>query len=286
LAACLGAALAGGVLEGVVSRWLSLLLVFPALLGGIVAFAAVRVIARSHIRAPWVAAGLAGVAGLCAQLALHGVQYAQFRSDLGSQFAESPKAGSDTAPVLDQVLEQETGQRGFAGFLLFRAKLGTEIKKAGHSSGMKLDGLGFWILFALNFLIAGGIAASSAYSRANAPYCEPCQRWYEQTQPVASGSADQASVKGTLQAMDGGVFTDVPAAFGAPQQDGVALLHLLRCAGCADHEPQLTLTVVSGAGKKQKTKQAYQGMLRSDEARSLLGAFAAAKPAAKVDGPG
>jgi len=278
VAACLGAAVVGGAVEGVISRWLSLLLLFPALLGLVVGAVATRVIGSSHIRSPWVAAGLAGVAGLCAQAALHGVQYAEFRSELGKQFSESPRGGVDSAAVIDQVLETETGQRGVVGYLLFRAKLGTEIKKAGQSSGIKLEGLGFWILFGINFLIAGGIAAGMAFSRANTPYCEPCKRWYEQNQPVASGSADKAAVKGTLQALDSGVFTDVPASFGTPRPDGVAVFQLLRCAGCPDHEPQLTLTLVTGSAKKQKTKQAYKGMLRPDEARSLLGAFAVAKP--------
>ena len=279
VAACLGAALLGGVVEGFVSKWLSLLLVFPAVLGGFVGFAATWVINRSHVRAPWLAALVAAVAGLVAQGAVNGVQYAQFRSDLGSQFAENPKfAGvTDTAPLVDQALEEEVGQGGFVGYLKLRSQLGTEIKRAGHSgSGLKLDGVGFWILFGLNFLIAGGIAASSAYTRANAPYCEQCKTWYEKTEPVASGSGEKTAVAGTLKALDSGVFTDVPGAFGSPQASGVAVFHLLRCGVCADHEPQLSLTVVTTAGKKQKTNNLYKTMLRPDEARSLLTAFAAA----------
>ncbi len=127
------------------------------------------------------------------------------------------------------------------------------------------------------------IAASSAFGRANAPYCEPCQRWYEQHQHVASGSADKSAVAGTLRALDAGVVTEVPAVFGAAKPDGVAVLQLLRCAGCSDHEPQLSLTVITGPAKKQKTKNAYKSMLRPDEARSLLGAFAAS-PAQKQPG--
>lgn len=274
---CLLAAVVGGAVEGLVSRWISLLLLFPLLLGGIVGFAASRVIGSSHMRAPWVAAVIAGVAGLIAQLAVHAAQYGEFRYELGQQLAAAqPGADASTvSSVVDQVLQQETGQSGFGGYLQFRAKLGTEIKKAGQSSGLKLEGIWFWILFAVNFLIAGGIAASAGYNRANAPYCEPCQRWYEQHQPVASGSADKSAVAGTLRALDSGVVTEVPAVFGAAQPEGVAVLELLRCAGCSEHEPQLSLTVITGLPKKQKSKIAYRSMLRPDEARSLVGAFAA-----------
>lgn len=282
---CLLAAAAGGVVEGLVSRWLSLLLLFPLLLGGIVGFAAGRVIGGSHVRAPWMAALVAGVAGLFAQLAVHAVQYVEFRYELGQELAAAQPGvdGAGAGAVVDQILQQETGQAGFAGYLQFRAKVGTEIKKAGHSSGIKLEGAAFWVLFAVNFLLAGGIAASSAFGRANAPYCEPCQRWYEQHQHVASGSADKSAVAGTLRALDAGVVTEVPAVFGAAKPDGVAVLQLLRCTGCSDHEPQLSLTVITGPAKKQKTKLAYKSMLRPDEARSLLGAFAAS-PAQKQPG--
>lgn len=271
---CLLAAVAGGAVEGLISRWISLLLLFPLLLGGIVGFAASRVIASSHVRAPWVAALIAGVAGLGAQLAVHAVQYVEFRYELGQQLAAvQPGVDGAVGSLVDQVLQQETGQAGFGGYLQFRAKLGTEIKKAGQSSGIKLEGTAFWVLFAVNFLLAGGIAASSAFTRANAPYCEPCQRWYEKHEHVASGSADKSAVAGTLRALDAGVVTEVPAVFGAAKPDGVAVLQLLRCAGCSDHEPQLSLTVITGPAKKQKTKNAYKSMLRPDEARSLLGAF-------------
>ncbi len=277
---CLLAAVAGGALEGLVSRWVSLLLLFPLVLGGIVGFAASRVISRSHVRAPWVAALVAGVAGLCAQLAVHAAQYGEFRYELGQELAAAQPAadGSTVGLLVDQLLQQETGQSGFGGYLQFRAKLGTEIKKAGHSSGIKLEGIAFWILFAVNFLIAGGVAASAAYNRANEPYCEPCQRWYEQHQHVASGSADKSAVAATLRALEAGVVTEVPAVFGAAKPEGVAVLQLLRCAGCSEHEPQLSLTVITGPAKKQKTKNAYKSMLRPDEARGLVSAFAASTP--------
>ena len=294
VAACLGAALAGGVIEGVISKWFSLLLFFTAALGGAVGFTAAWVIGRSQVRAPWVAAVVAGLCGIAAQGALYGVQYAQFRHELGSEFAQNPKfAGQpDTKSLVDQVLVQETGQSGIAGYLQFRAQVGTEIKKAGHSgSGIKLSGVGFWILLGINFLIAGGIAFSSAYTRANTPYCETCKTWYEKTEPVATGSGAKPVIAGTLQALDSGMFTDVPIAFGRARPNSTGVFHLLRCGTCADHEPQLHLTVITGDGKKQKTHVAYKTMLRADEARSLLSAFAAAtapkpetKPETKPEG--
>ncbi len=284
IAASVGAAVAGGVAEGLVSKWFSLLLVFPVLLGGVVGFAATWVIARSHVRSPWVAAVVAALAGFVAQAAVYGVQYAQFRSDFASELTQNPALhdSMDTQLRIDQQLEEDTGQRGLMGYLKLRAQVGTQIQNAGHSgSGLKLSGTGFWLLFGINFLLAGGIAASSAYARANLPYCEACRRWYEKTELVASGSGAKTAVAGTLRTLDSGMFGDVPAVFGGPQENATALFHLLRCSACSDHEPQLSLTVITGAGKKQKTRHPYKSMLRPDEARLLLSAFAAA--AAKTE---
>jgi hypothetical protein len=271
ISTCLIAAILGGVIEGIVSRWFSLLLLFPAFLGLIVGGTAIRVIEKAHVRAPLLAALIAGVAGLLGEATLQGVQYYQFRSGMLDEIASEAGARADS--VIDGELQQQTGHGGIVGYLLLRARVGTEVKKAGHSTGLKLAGTAFWVLFALNFSIVAGIAAAMAWDRARAPYCEGCQRWYDRTEDVASGAADKASVAATLQALTRGAYGDVPGVFGSAAADSGSLLRLLRCGSCNGHEPQLSYTVVTGIGKKPKTKKAFTTLLRPEDAKLLAGAF-------------
>jgi hypothetical protein len=272
---CLIAAIASGLVEGVVSRYISLLLIFPMVLGLIIGAVAMRIIERSHIRAPLVAAVIAGSCGLFAQATLHGAQYYQFRVDLRGQFEQRPELAGMLDSVVDSAIEQETGHRGMVGYLMLRSKLGTELKRSGSSTaGPKLQGLAFWILFGLNFLIVIGIAAMMAADRARAVYCEGCQRWYDRTQPVARGSTEKSAVLATRQALERGDYSEVPKTLGDATQQATSVVQLLRCSNCTSHEPQLSYTVITGIGKKQNTKKILTTLLRPEEAKLLTGAFA------------
>lgn len=270
---CLVAGIAAGLVEGFVSRWLNLLLIFPALLGIIVGATALRIVERGHIRAPLLAAFIAGAAGLLSQAAVIGAQYYHFRIEMRGQFGDNQAIAGMADRVVDAAIEQQTGHGGFVGYLLVRARTGTQISRSGQSSGLTLSGPWFWGLFAMNFLIAGGIAAALAQDRARHPYCEACQRFYDRTDTVASGSVEKSAISATLSALDRGAFAEVPGALGKSHPAGASSLQLLRCSSCSGHEPQLTYVVVDGIGKKQKTKKPLVTMLRPEDAKSLLGAF-------------
>lgn len=270
---CLVAGLAAGLVEGFVSRWFSLLLVFPALLGVIVGATALRIVERMHIRAPLLAAIIAGSAGLLSQAAVIGAQYYHFRIEMRGQFGDNQAIAGMADRVVDAAIEQETGHSGFVGYLLIRARTGTQINRSGQSSGLTLSGPWFWGLFAVNFLIAGAIAAAMGQDRARHPYCEACQRWYDRTLNIATGSVEKSATAATLSALDRGAFAEVPGVLGKPHPAGASTLQLLRCSSCSGHEPQLTYVVVDGVGKKQKTKKPLTTMLRPEDAKSLLGAL-------------
>jgi hypothetical protein len=278
VAVCGGAALAAGLVEGFISQWLSLLLLFPILLGGVVGFAAAKVIGSAHIRAPGIAVAVALIAGLFAQLTVVGVQYFKFRSDLRSELGELP-SGLPIDQAVDEAIVQSGGHSGFLGYLELRARAGTEISRSGHKTGINLSGTSFWILFAINFALAAGVAAGQARERVNVPYCEPCQRWYERSVFVTQGSGDKQTVSSLKKSLEQGTFEELPATVGTPQPGAQATLQLLRCDSCQDHEPQLSVTVTTGDRKKQNSKVVYKSMLRADEGQRLLTAFAEGKPA-------
>jgi hypothetical protein len=95
---------------------------------------------------------------------------------------------------------------------------------------------------------------------------------------VASGAADAKTLRAVRETLDQGGLESLPTTIGSPQPGAMAALALLRCSGCTDHEPQLTLTAIVGNQRKNTTKVAYKTMLRADEGQRLEKAFAAATP--------
>jgi hypothetical protein len=76
--------------------------------------------------------------------------------------------------------------------------------------------------------------------------------------------------KEVIAALDGGRWRDAGAALGTPTEKTIGVIALLRCAGCVEHEPQLTYTVTTRRNtKKPQSQVRYKTMLRADEAAEL-----------------
>ena len=271
---CLISAIAGGMVEGFVSRYISLLVVFPMLLGLVIGGVAMAIIGRSHIRAPLVAAFIAGSSGFVAQATLHGAQYYQFRIEERKVFEDNPKFASLIDNGVDEVLEYKTGHRGFVGYMLLRAQLGTQLKRSGSTTnGPTLQGPWFWGLFGFNFFVVIAIAAWMAADKARVPYCEGCQLWYDRIEPLGRGSTEKSAVSATLQALERGDFAEVPTSIGKGTPKAASAMQLLHCSNCTSHEPQLSYTVTTGIDKKPNTKKVLTTLLRPEDAKLLTSAF-------------
>jgi hypothetical protein len=255
--AALLAGVAIGALEGWVSKWFSLIVVFQAVAGAVVGGTLTSLVGKRHVRAP-LAVGLIAVLGVFAsQTAVHYVKYLELRSEVGAELA-------------DEGIRQQTGMTGFAGFMVLESQVGTSIKKAGMSGdGLKLTGVGFWILVGCELAIALWIAIAMAAGRAREPYCEACQHWYDRDLTIGRGSGDRNKVNATIRALRSGDPRAVKEAFGEAREGEPTIISLKRCGSCEEHEPQLTLMAPS-LNKKKGPTQVYKSMLRADEARALM----------------
>jgi hypothetical protein len=260
-----------GILEGLVSSWVNLIIIFPAIVGGAAgAFAAAR-IKSGHVRAPLIAALLAALAAAGGQAAVYGTRYYVFQKKMMPVAAELVDKGiaGDAHAALDAALLAKTGHSGFVGFMALTAENGIEIQHNG-SKGPVLAGVAYWIYFAVEMLIALGAAFAAAWSAASKPFCEMCKRWYEQHETVAAGAGDRAQTKQVLTVLNDGRWYDVGAAMGTPTPKTRATLALFSCAGCKTSDLQLTYTVTARVNtKKPQSKIRYKTMLRADEAAML-----------------
>jgi hypothetical protein len=275
IAGSLVVGIAAGVVESIVGQWLHLLIVFPLLAGLAVGAFAAWLVARRRIRAPLAAAVVAGLGGLTTQLAYHVTDYVRFRAEL----EETVRKSGHTA---DEALEAATGSPGFTGYMIFRAEQGVTIKRAGQSSdgGTKVSGVGTFILWGVEVLLALGAAASLARSRALEPFCERCRLWYGGEQVVSVGSPDDAHVRSVVAALE---VRDLPRAvesLGARAEDAQSTVTLRGCPRCQEHEPVLTYQVVTRLKKKPQARLKYRTLLRPAEVADLRRAAAAQPPAA------
>lgn len=273
-------AIGAGLIESFVAQWFSLLIVFPLAIGLAVGGFSVWRVGRAKIRAPLLAGLVAGLGGAAGQVAFHGGEYLLFRSQAIAELRSSQEG--DAAGVLDTYLEQQTGSRGFVGYLKLQAQQGTSIRRAGqsHDNGVKVSGLGSYILWIVEALIAAITAAAMAAGRAREPFCERCKKWYGPATPISTGSGEKAAVAAVIRALE---VHDMPGAIRAQGEAGgkaTSVLLLAQCPSCEEHDPVLTVTVVVQSGKKTKTARKYQTLLRMEEAKELRQVASARAPAA------
>jgi hypothetical protein len=292
-----GAGIAVGALEAWISTTFSwnLLIIFPAAIGVAVGAFAIARIEKNGIRAPITVGILAMLAGVLGQLTVHVGSYIQTRRSIVDNFEsnraeEIRKAGDDAEAVkeiraidrdaaIDDELERRTGNRGFVGFLTLMATKGFTITNHG-SSGTAVSGIGTWLFWLLDFLIAGGAAFSMAHSRANEPFCETCKRWYGKALVVASGSGEKPAWQAAVKALDVRDWQGFASALGSPGAKAASELTLQRCSRCEENEPRMTFSLRTGLNtKKPQSAKKYQSMIRADEV-ALLSQALKTKPTA------
>jgi hypothetical protein len=264
---------AAGAAEGLIAGWFALVILFPIAIGLAAGFAATRVVTASKVRAPMMAALLAGLGGFAGQAVRHEVQYQRFvrsMADIDIRDTSQPADAND-------FLRTVTGHGGRAGYLLLRAQQGTIISRHGRS-GPTLKGPAYWGLFALEFLLAGGTAFAVGWSRASAPFCERCQKWYGADMPVATGAGDKQSVKASLAALEASDWNRFAEGLGTPDTKLASAVLIAACPGCTDSDRRLTVRIVRRPGhRKEKAEPRFVSMIRPDELRGLQAALDARK---------
>lgn len=202
------AGIATGVVEGIASRWISLLLLFPLLIGAAAGGLAGVMVHKTHLRAPAIAMVLGFLGGAAGYATVHAVQYVQFRS----QASEAMKGGD-----VDQALVAETGHAGFVGYMKLSAEQGVSIKRVGVGDpGLRVPGpwaLGLW---GLELLIAAIVAGVLARSRAKEPFCEACDTWFRTPTIFATGG-DARARKRVIDALEHDDLTGAATAFLGPR---------------------------------------------------------------------
>jgi hypothetical protein len=158
-----GAVLIGG-LVGFLHQWFYIVLIFPAGIGLLVGLCGVGGLRAGKFAHPLLAGFVGLIGGCLAMLAMHYFEYYQFLHVLDDD---------------DRIVWHEGGL-GFREFVDIRAQQGVTITRTGRKGGMNLGYTGSYIYWAVEVLIAAGLAAWMMYQGAGEPFCTQCHRWKEQ----------------------------------------------------------------------------------------------------------
>jgi hypothetical protein len=193
LLSSIGGAVVGGAVLGFIAQFVYLILLFPAVLGGAVGFAASIGVKSGKVRNPAIAGAVALLAGVVSYGSMNYVQYLTFRQSFAKEMiSESLATEQNSDKAIDDFLQQEVKNSGFIGYMQFSAKQGVQISRSGRSSGIKLDQTFTLIYWLIELAIIEGLAVWLATSAAKEPFCEQSQDWYGEAEPFASADlADQ-----------------------------------------------------------------------------------------------
>lgn len=268
-------AILGGVVEGFIANWFSLLVLFPLLLGLIIGSVGVVLVTSRRVRNPLMAGLIGLTAGLVGQACVHFMAYEHARTTVAEVIAKNPDAAEfvrekGMSAAVDMAFAGDTGSAPIVGYIKLAAETGITITHGGSSSsGPTLTGTWAYLLWILEFLLAAGLAAWMPASQARDPFCEPCETWYRKEEVVATGAGDGDRVKATVESLKNGQFARATSELGKSDGVTVSTLVLRGCQKCSDHEPVLELRRTSGAGRKRETKKMFSVLLTQREAAEL-----------------
>jgi hypothetical protein len=273
--ATLGAGVIAGIVEGFVSQWFNLLLIFPLALGLAAGGVGVAMINSRRVRNPFIAGVIGVIAGLAAQSVVHVMEYEHARSSIEDELEKEPAAREamqaiGASAAVDLVLSGEERVMPFIGYLRMAAKHGITITRYGRSSSdPTLTGGWVYALWIVELLGAAAVAAIMMVSQAREPFCERCDAWYATEQAIAAGAGDNARIKETVRRLESGDLAAAVAGIGASDGNTAGVLFVRSCAQCTEHDPVLELRRVTGLRGKKEVKKVYSSLIAQGDLEPL-----------------
>ncbi|HET9911443.1 MAG TPA: hypothetical protein VFQ13_06095 [Anaerolineales bacterium] len=175
-----------GGLASFISRFIYLIIVFPALMGVAAGFFINSIVVKEKIRSTFVLVATAIFSAILIFGSMHFFDYLQFRNSAAKEIqaqviSESGEAAPDenVQAYIDYVLVEETGFSGFIGFFLLEAKEGISISRVGvggSDNGINLGAL-TWLYWLAEMGFIGWMSVAPSYKLTKDLFCEHCDTW-------------------------------------------------------------------------------------------------------------
>jgi hypothetical protein len=285
LAAILGGILTGGIFS-FISRFIYLIVLFPAVMGGTVGFTNAIAVKTGKVRNPILSGAIAVLAGLIAYGSLNFGQYLYFRQTEAAEITKLSgiKSSSEIDGIIDSLLQEKTQATGFVGYIKSTAQDGINITRRGRDSGITLNETFTYAYWLLEIAIIGGIAFTLASNAAQEPFCEEAQDWYGD--PTSLASVELKHQDQFIKALNNqdyeqaGTWLKPEGEIEHPRLD--LLLHL---SPAPDSDRYLKVNQVSLDAKgKVETNTVLDGLISPTQEASLMQILAKNIKDTKVDG--
>ncbi len=185
-----------GVVAALVGGFVFLVVLFPILMGLAGGWLLAWAVRRGKVHQVWPAALAAVVMGVLIYCIYNAGDYLRFRRDIHEAITMEygPQDQADIDLFIELVLEQETGQGGYPGYLLLNAQDGVTLTRTYSANGIVLRGFWYWVLFAVELGLVVFCIAEAAMKQARRPFCAACDRWYdrEETLGFLPGEREEA----------------------------------------------------------------------------------------------
>ena len=179
----IGAAVIGAA-AALVGGFIFLVVVFPIFMGVAGGWMLAWAIRKGKVRSALTAVLAAVLMGVLMYGIYNAGDFLRFRRDVTEAITMEygPQDQADIDLFIEMVLEDETGLSGFPGYLLLNAKDGVTLSRTYGSDGIVLNGVWYWLLFAVELGLIIYFAAQAAVKQARQPFCAVCDRWYSASQ--------------------------------------------------------------------------------------------------------
>lgn len=262
LAITYGLALVAGVgagwLASFIGQWFYLILIFPFVMGIIVAGIGAVGVHMGKVRHPLLA-GLGGLlGGIAAILSMHYFEYQRAMDELEKQNPGIRKAWAEEG-------------MGFVDFVKIQANNGVRIGKVGRGDGMNLGTVGSYIYWSLEMLLVAGIGFAGMLGSASDPFCLNCRNW-KSSRPLGRIAIPRDAALAAIQSGD--VVQLAEHDFSAA--DGTLALTVAECKQCGQEATiEVKLEEVTKDAKGKESTKLLAHVTYPGHALPVLEALAA-----------
>lgn len=270
-----------GGIASFVSRFIYLIIVFPALMGVTAGIFINGIVAKEKIRSTFVLIAAGIFSAILIFGSMHFFDYLQFRNSAAKEIQAQVIAESgETAPeenvqaYIDYVLVEETGFSGLIGFFLLEAKEGVSISRVGvggSDNGINLGAI-TWLYWLAEMGLIGWMSVAPSYKLTKDLFCEHCDTWVAEGEHI--GGVQPELFKQAVELIRYKDFVGLAQMLRSDTSLPSIEFYKRTCKTCNTFPLYITASVISSGKQGQvQSKLIMAQALTSSERFTLLSAF-------------
>jgi len=267
-----------GFLMHFIGKLIYLILFFPLGAGAIGGFALAQAIKSGKVRNKYMAIIFASLMGLIIYSSYFYFKYENFKNGVYETFSlqlQNSENNQQTAfskdKLSDLILVNETGMKGFLGFIKYSAKIGVSISKVGRSSdrGIAIKEPWIWGYYLVELSLIAGLAIIIAADSASQPFCERCDSWY--SDDLIVGYIPETEADKIIYALKNNNLHDVGSLISKFKLTAPCLKIVQQhCLNCQSEDIYLKVFKIEEKNGQENESKVLSGMITPEEYQKLI----------------